>query len=171
MERMFQKTLSYLFSHPLPYVFVFFSSRNNALTVYIAASVLMNYRSTIYGFRKSPLWLWISQLSLPWSLPRKEMRSLAVPFFTKGVLQANCCTLSCSLSLFTSEATMAYKSLLLNFLFWLLTKSPKSRQRCQYICLLFRKGKGPTIHSWHTRVHSQEGTKNLHLQNQSAQDK
>lgn len=72
--------------------FCVFFSRNNALTVYIAASVLMNYRSTFYGFRKSPLWLWISQLSLPRSLPRKEMRSLAVPFFTKGVLHTDCCT-------------------------------------------------------------------------------
>ena len=139
----------------------FFSSRNNALTVYIAASVLLNYRSTFYG-----LWLWISQLSLPKSLPRKETRSLAVPFFTKGVLHANCCT--SALSLFTSEATMAYKALLLNFLFWLLTKGPRVKAEMSIHLLAFRKGKGPTIHSWHRGVHSQEGTRNLQLQNQSA---
>lgn len=92
MERMFQKLFHIYFLIPcLMFLCVFFS-RNNALTVYIAASVLMNYRSTVYGFRKSPLWLWISQLSLPRSLPRKEMRSLAVPFFTKGMLHTNCCT-------------------------------------------------------------------------------
>ena len=56
-------------------------------------------------------------------LPRKEMRGRAAHFFTKDVLHFNCGTPAHSL--FTSEAMMAYRALLLNFLFQLLTKGHK----------------------------------------------
>lgn len=81
MERMFHKTLSYLFSHPWS-----FSSRNNALIVFIAVvSVFMNYRSTFYGFRNSLLRQWINwQPSLSQSSPKKRNEGLSRALRHKG---------------------------------------------------------------------------------------
>lgn len=58
--------------------------------------------------------------------------------------QRACFTLTAALRralpLFTSEATMAYKALLLNFLLWLLTKGPKVKAEMSIHLLAFQEG-------------------------------
>lgn len=56
-------------------------------------------------------------------LPRKEMRSKATRVFTNDVLCSDHSTLA--LALFTSQALEAPRALLLNLLFWWLTKGPE----------------------------------------------
>lgn len=86
-------------------------------------------------------------------LPRKETRSRAAHFFSKDGLCFNC---SVWLSLFfTSEARMAHRALLLNFLFRLSTRGPQVKAEMIHL-LAFRKGKGPAIYSPGTRVYSEE---------------
>ena len=48
-----------------------------------------------------------------------------------------------ALPLFTSEATMAYKALLLNFLLWLLTKGPKVKAEMSIHLFAFQEGQRP----------------------------
>lgn len=77
-------------------------------------------------------------------LPRKEMRSKAAHFFTRiyFTLPAAFCSF-----LSISEAAAAQGALLLNFLFWLLTKGPEVRQRCWSTCLFSAEGNGgPAMH-------------------------
>lgn len=66
----------------------FFSSRNNAPLLYTAAvSVLMNYRSTFYGFRNSHLGQWInSQPSLPQPSPKERNEEQSSAFLHKDIL-------------------------------------------------------------------------------------
>lgn len=56
-------------------------------------------------------------------LLRKEMRSKATHVFTNDVLCSDHSTFA--FSLFTSEALEVHRALLLNFLFWWLTKGPE----------------------------------------------
>lgn len=92
-------------------------SRNNALTVYVAASVLMNYRSTLYGFRKSPP-CGCESASFPFLglSPKKRNEEPGSALLHKGHASLLTAALRALSPLFTSEATMAYKALLLNFL-------------------------------------------------------
>lgn len=103
-------------------VLFFSSSRNNTLTVYIAAvSVLMNYRSTFYGFRNSHLGSEsTSRLLFLNPLPRKEMGSKATRVFANDVLCSDHSPFA--LCPFTSQALEAPRTLLLNLLFLMIDK-------------------------------------------------
>lgn len=151
-----------------PFWCFFFPSRNNVLIVYNSAvSVLMNYRSTFYSFRKVILGSESTRsLSFLKSLPgekKKKTRNKARRFTNDALHSQGSVLLLLALQLrlrgLCSWTFFSYS--------W--PRSLKSRKRHPCICLFSAECKGCSASlAEHAGMRTEQCTRNLQIQDQSA---